>query len=97
MRILYVYEQVDTTVVVNMTYLKSLLGMISESREMLSKKVRQTDIEWCQICIGIRPSTVYSLAVASSIKGSNRTFIAFYDDDLLNLPANNSSKWRKPF
>lgn len=97
MKILYIYEQIDTTVVVNMTYLKSLLDEKTESREKLSRNVCQVDIDWCQICIAIRPSTVYSLSVASSIKGNGRTFVAFYDDDLLNLPANNSAKWRKPF
>ena len=97
MKILYIYEQIDTTVVVNMTYLKSLLDEKTESREKLSRNVCQVDIDWCQICIAIRPSTVYSLSVASSIKGNCRTFVAFYDDDLLNLPANNSAKWRKPF
>ena len=95
--ILYIYEQIDPTVIVNLTSIKSVLCDDVQNRAMLSKKVSNEDLVWCQICIAIRPSTVYSLAIVSALKDTGRSFLSVYDDDLLNLPIGNSSRWRKKY
>lgn len=95
-RILIIYEQIDTSVDVNIAGMKDVFQK-EDLRFRLSKWVKKADIEWCDICFAIRPNSVYTIAIGKSIIQSGRSFASLFDDDLLNLPKDNSNRWKAKY
>lgn len=56
------------------------------------KEIKEEDLNWCDVYIAVRPNTPMSLSIAQAIKDSGRTYIVFFDDDLLYRA--DSIKWR---
>lgn len=94
-RFIIIYEQLDNTVEVNLAGLKEFfnIGDVT-TRYLLSKDVKELDLNWCDACYAIRPSSVYTLNIARVIKASGRLFISLFDDDLLNISKSSSLYWR---
>lgn len=92
-RILIVYEQIDTTSNANLSILKDIFSKES-LRFGLTKKIKKTDLEWCDICLAIRPNSIYTIEIGRSVVQSGRSFVTLYDDDLINLPKVNSNCWK---
>jgi hypothetical protein len=95
-KILIIYEQIDTTVNVNIAGLRDVLKG-EDVRYSLSKQVTSNDLQWCDICLAIRPNSIYTLAIAKSVIDSGRFFVSLFDDDLLNLPEGHSFQWRSKY
>jgi hypothetical protein len=51
----------------------------------LGTQIRKDDLEWCDCLLSIRPASLVSLKLAESVENAGRTYLAFYDDDLLEL------------
>lgn len=95
-KILIIYEQVDATVVVNLAGLRQILEK-EDLRECLSRDVKKNDLQWCDICLAIRPNSIYTIEIGKAILRSKRCFITLFDDDLLNFPKGNSNRWKSKY
>lgn len=96
--ILVVYEQIDNTVEVNLAAIDTIFNFEGFSvRYALSRDVTDMELNWCDVCYAIRPSSIYSVNIARAITESNRLYISLFDDDLLNLPSSHPSCWRKKY
>lgn len=96
MHILFVYDLMTTTIEVNLSYINEIF-FDSKKRYSLTKDVTLEDLNWCDICYAIRPNSPYAVNIAEAVIKSGRIFISSYDDDLLDLPKGNSSRWKKKY
>ena len=55
-------------------------------------EITKLDLNWCNAYIAVRPNTPMSYSLAKAIKESGKTYIVYFDDDLINRK--NSIKWR---
>lgn len=93
--ILIIYDQVDNTVEVNLTNLRALFDVDYLSIQcQLSKLVTKHDLDVCDVCVAIRPSSLYSYNIAKTVKSSGRKLATLFDDDLLNISKLSSLFWR---
>jgi len=93
--ILIIYDQIDNTVEVNLTILRALFDVDYLSIQcQFSKSVTKHDLNGCDVCLAIRPSSLYSYNIAKSIKASGRKLVTLFDDDLLNITKSSSLFWR---
>lgn len=93
-KILVIYEQINNTIEVNLSVLKIILHQKDiKQRYKMSKDVSEMDLNWCDICYSMRPSSIYTLNIGKLIRDTGRIFITAFDDDLLNLPKHNSGSW----
>lgn len=97
-KLLLLYDQANTTTEVNLCGTKSVFGDGCHIfRVKSSRMVTSDDLNWCDACYANRPSSIYMVRVARSLRASGRIFMPFYDDDLLNLPRGNSGRWKKNY
>lgn len=54
--------------------------------------ISEDDLNWCDTYIAVRPNTPLSYSIAKAIKESGRSYIVYFDDDLINRK--DSIKWR---
>ena len=93
--ILIIYDQIENTVEVNLAIFRAFFDVdYLTTTCKLSKSVSHQDLDNCDLCFAIRPSSMYSLDIARAIKSSGRYFVTLFDDDLLNIPRTSSLFWR---
>lgn len=96
--LLLVYDQMNTTTEVNLSGTKSIFDDGNHDVKIVqSKFVKQEDLEWCDVCFGNRPSSIYMVKLSQALRNSGRIFMSLYDDDLLNLPKGNSGRWKTKY
>ena len=59
--------------------------------------VTKDDIEWCDVCIANRPNSIYSQKIIGAAKESGRFVVVALDDDIINLPQNHPSYWKRKY
>ena len=94
-RVLVIYEQIDNTVEVNLAAIETIFnvdGFVIRYRRSCS--VTELDLNWCNMCYAIRPSSLFSASISQTLRESGRLFVSLFDDDLLHLPKSHSSYWR---
>lgn len=96
--ILVTYEVVDNTTDVNVVSLTDMFNCMGVSyRFMKASKVRNRDMEWCDILISIRPNSKYSYRIAYTVKKAGRYYIPLIDDDIINLDRFYPDYWKKEY
>lgn len=55
-------------------------------------EITESDLNWCNAYIAVRPNTPMSYSLAKAIKESKKNYIAYFDDDLINRE--DSIRWR---
>lgn len=94
-KFLIVYDQINNTIEVNLAAIKEIFDKDDIfSRCKLSNQVTELDLNWCDACYAIRPSSINALRIAKTLKSSNRFFVSLFDDDLLNISKTSSLYWR---
>lgn len=59
---------------------------------LLLRDIRKEDVEWCEVCIAIRPNTPESVNLARFLVSKNAYYCILFDDDLVNRKK--SLQWR---
>ena len=68
----------------------------TEPRFVRLADITEEDLDWCQVLVQIRPHAPFSAYVAKKAKQAGRFVIAYYDDDIYNLPKSLPNPvWRK--
>lgn len=94
-KFLIIYDQIDNTVEVNLAAIKEIFDREDVVlRHKLTRMVSKFDLNWCDACYAIRPSSIYAQSIAKALKSANRFFISLFDDDLLNISKTSSLYWR---
>lgn len=98
MNYLLLYDQYNTTIEVNIASLRSFLDYDSNPLKTASSvNVSRDDLNWSNVCIAIRPTSIFMVRIMHAIKQSGRTFVSTFDDDLLNLPKGYSERWKSKY
>ena len=97
-KLLLLYDQMNTTTEVNLSGILSLYNDgLHICRISPTKAITIEDLNWCDACIANRPSSIYAVNISKAIRRSGRLFMSFFDDDLLGLPRGNSGRWKKKY
>ena len=96
-KLLYTYERDMPTV--NIMYDSAMTQATDNDMEIRFKQileVSKADILWCDVVVLIRPNDPYSVHLARCAQKSGCFVIAFFDDDLYELPSSMPNPiWRK--
>ena len=97
-KILITYERINATTEINLKSYNDLLSALhSGVRIKKSQEVVAKDIGWCDICLAIRPNSIYSVAIANATVSAGRYYISSFDDDIVNLPEDNPEAWKRKY
>lgn len=96
--ILITYERTNATTEINIESYKELLSALNnEVRVKKTQSVTAEDLGWCDICLAIRPNSIYSVAIAKAAVSAGRYYISSFDDDIVNLPKPNPEAWKRKY
>ena len=94
-KVLITYERGNNTTDVNLASFRLLFSHMSiQWREKKTTLVSHSDLLWCDVCLAIRPNSVYSQRIAEVAKKTGIFYIVSFDDDLLNLPSSHPEEWK---
>lgn len=95
--LLFLYEQkTPTSVMMQRTFMRIDSSILSKVCFKEVKKVISNDINHAEVVILIRSTDSLSVRIAREAKKAGRYVIAFYDDDLMNRPADRPIiSWRR--
>ena len=97
-KVLITYERGNNTTDVNLASFRLLFSHMSiQWREKKTTLVSHSDLLWCDVCLAIRPNSVYSQRIAEVAKKTGIFYIVSFDDDLLNLPSSHPEEWKKKY
>lgn len=97
-KVLITYERGNNTTDVNLASFRLLFSHMSiQWREKKTTLVSCSDLMWCDVCLAIRPNSVYSQRIAESTNNSGIFYVVSFDDDLLNLPLGHPEEWKKKY
>ena len=82
-KVLITYERGNNTTDVNLASFRLLFSHMSiQWREKKTTLVSHSDLLWCDVCLAIRPNSVYSQRIAEVAKKTGIFYIVSFDDDL---------------
>ncbi len=97
-KVLITYERENNTTDVNLASFRLLFSHMSiQWREKKTTLVSHSDLLWCDVCLAIRPNSIYSQRIAEAAKKSGIFYVVSFDDDLLNLPSGHPEGWKRKF
>ena len=97
-KVLITYERVNNTTDVNLASFRLLFSHMSvQYKEKKASNVSYSDLLWCDVCLAIRPNSIYSQRIAEAAKKSGIFYVVSFDDDLLNLPFGHPEEWKKKY
>lgn len=97
-KVLITYERVNNTTDVNLASFRLLFSHMSvQYKEKKASIVSYSDLLWCDVCLAIRPNSIYSQRIAEAAKKSGIFYVVSFDDDLLNLPFGHPEEWKKKY
>lgn len=97
-KVLIIFEVKDNTTDNNLLSLTTVLSeMKTQYRVVKSSCVNTADIGWCDVVLANRPNSIYSIEIINAAKNAGRFVIVSLDDDIINLPRNHPSYWKRKF
>lgn len=80
-KVLITYERGNNTTDVNLASFRLLFSHMSiQWREKKTTLVSHSDLLWCDVCLAIRPNSVYSQRIAEVAKKTGIFYIVSFDE-----------------